>query len=756
MSAETATRASRAVRSSPALVDDAALEDTPFSETEDAMRFRASRAELRVLREARAREDDAIVAKAERGEPLTAEEIVLRARARREAALRLQRQLDDAVAAAKSTLARWDARGFHRDARFGDAVLANLRRNLQATKAEVARRVAEELPGILAARRQRERDDADRRAAEAAERERRRRRDGDERRDDERRDDERRAERPVLDDAARRSPPPPRSSAEALERVLADEPPPPTLPPETNEERRERARARLADDDFHDPNSGRRAPSVSEDASSDFFDDTGDASADVEAERAAWNAELERRRAALAAERAALEASSDANVQTTAATTAEATTAEAPTRSSASERSARFAALAALTSRVFERRGDGNLYETETRDGIGVDATRSESNADASAAEACAAVAALIRSIAPGDGEPVPESFASGAFMTVTTRTDARLSESEVAAAEAELRDAQDPDGARLFRELLAHFKSLAACRAMEPRRAARALADATVPTGNSDAARRALVDRFAQLLRALIPEEAERDDAERRPSEGSRRRSVPLGGVLGDALGAPNVPSVPSAAVSSTGGSSTLLVGGARIARGRPGSGGRGLNLSGSAAFAAPAPADLDESDELEAQLRGLPSPTAARAAAEERRRAAAGSNAVESSAEPRTDLRAGTGSVGGGGAGAGPGAGPGPAADALDESSFSADDSTVSDARVGSAIATARSSATGRGTGKGPAIAGPTNVGSILTRAMRDESDTDASSSDRSRLLGGGGGGGGDDDDESDSFDF
>lgn len=752
MSAETATRASRAMRSSPALVDDAALEDTPFSETEDAMRFRASRAELRVLREARAREDDAIVAKAERGEPLTAEEIVLRARARRDAALRLQRQLDDAVAAAKSTLARWDARGFHRDARFGDAVLAHLRRNLQTTKAEVARRVAEELPAILAARRQRQRDHADRRAAEAAERE---------RRDDERRDAERRAEgtegpvpeRPVPDDAARRSSPPPRSSAEALERVLADEPkrrhgsspPPPTLPPETNEERRERDRERerererwrLADDDVRDPDS---------DASSDFFDDTGDASADVEAERAAWNAELERRRAALAAERAAL---------------------EAPTRSSASERSARFAALAALTSRVFERRGDGNLYETETRDGIGVDATRSESNADASAGEACAAVVALIRSVAPGDGEPVPESFASGAFMAVTTRTDARLSESEVAAAEAELRDAQDPDGARLFGELLAHFKSLAACRAMEPRRAARALADATVPTGNSDAARRALVDRFAQLLRALIPDDAERDDSERRPAEGSRRRSVPLGGVLGDALGAPNVPPVPSAAVS--GGSSTLLVGGARIARGRPGSGGRGLNLSGSAAFAAPAPADLDESDELEAQLRGLPSPTAARAAAEERRRAAAGSNAVESSAEPRNDLRdlRGTGSGAGGGAGAGPGPGPGPgpAADALDESSFSADDSTVSDApaaaagttnaRVGSAPATARSSATGRGTGKGPAIAGPTNVGSILTRAMQDESDTDASSSDRSRLLGGGGGGGGDDD-ESDSFDF
>ena len=108
----------------------------------------------------------------------------------------------------------------------------------------------------------------------------------------------------------------------------------------------------------------------------------------------------------------------------------------------------------------------------------------------------CAAVVALIRSIAPGDGEPVPESFASGAFMAVTMRTDAPLSESEIASAEAQLRDAQDPDGARMFRQLLAHFKSLAACRAMEPRRAARALADATIPTGNSDAARRALVDR--------------------------------------------------------------------------------------------------------------------------------------------------------------------------------------------------------------------------------------------------------------------
>ena len=56
--------------------------------------------------------------------------------------------------------------------------------------------------------------------------------------------------------------------------------------------------------------------------------------------------------------------------------------------------------------------------------------------------------------------------------MAVTTRTDAPLSESEIASAEAQLRDAQDPDGARMFRQLLAHFKSLAACRAMEPRRA--------------------------------------------------------------------------------------------------------------------------------------------------------------------------------------------------------------------------------------------------------------------------------------------
>ena len=53
MSAETATRTSRAMRSSPALADDPALEDTPFSETEDAMRFRASRAELGVHLEAR-------------------------------------------------------------------------------------------------------------------------------------------------------------------------------------------------------------------------------------------------------------------------------------------------------------------------------------------------------------------------------------------------------------------------------------------------------------------------------------------------------------------------------------------------------------------------------------------------------------------------------------------------------------------------------------------------------------------------------
>ena len=431
---------------------------------------------------------------------------------------------------------------------------------------------------------------------------------------------------------------------------------------------------------------------------------------------------------------------------------------------------------------MFERRGDGNLYEIETRETL-----------ETSAGEACAAVVALIRSIAPGDGEPVPESFASGAFMAVTTRTDARLSESEIASAEAQLRDAQDPDGARMFRHLLAHFKSLVTCRAMEPRSAARALADATIPTGNSDAARRALVDRFAQLLRALIGEDANEDrgldhgrvDTGR--DEGSRdaanadasakadgsearpnRRSVPLGGVLGDALGAPHAnaktnTTSKTVTVGTGVSSSSVLVGGARIARGRRASGGGGLNLSGST-FAAPAPADLDESDELEAQLRGLPSPTDARVTAEERRRTTAGATfADEIGAASRVDARAGAGLEARGEEDEDASANPGghrsaePAADALDESSFSADDSTVSDAPAAAAGTTnARvGSATGRGTGKGPAIAGPTNVGSILTRAMRDESDTDASSSDRSRLLGGGGGNGGDDD-ESDSFDF
>ena len=199
--------------------------------------------------------------------------------------------------------------------------------------------------------------------------------------------------------------------------------------------------------------------------------------------------------------------------------------------------------------------------------------------------------------------------------------------------------------------------------------------------------------------------------------------------------------------------------MGGARIARGRRASGGGGLNLSGST-FAAPAPADLDESDELEAQLRGLPSPTDARVAAEERRRATAGATfADEIGAASRVDARAGAGLEARGEEDEDASANPGGhrLSDALDESSFSADDSTVSDVpATASRTTNARvGSATGRGTGKGFAIAGPTNVGSILTRAMRDESDTDASSSDRSRLLGGGSGGGGDDD-ESDSFDF
>ena len=249
-----------------------------------------------------------------------------------------------------------------------------------------------------------------------------------------------------------------------LRTLFADRPvSPPPEPESTNEEV-----VRLADDDARDSHEhdSRRSSSAfrarrrrAEDPSSDCFDDTGDASYDVEAERAAWNAELERRRAALEAERAALEASNEA---TTSSKSAD------PTRSSPGGEIVATRRVGGVDVAVFERRGEGNLYEPETLE---------------TSAGACAAVVALIRSIAPGDGEPVPESVRAGAFMAVTTaRVDAPLSESEIASAEAQLRDAQDPDGARMFRQLLAHFKSLAACRAMEPRRAARALADAHFP----------------------------------------------------------------------------------------------------------------------------------------------------------------------------------------------------------------------------------------------------------------------------------
>ena len=305
MSAETATRTSRAMRSSPALADDPALEDTPFSETEDAISKRASRGEQDgVERRARARTTPSSPCR-EKGEPLTAEEIVgRRARAPRRAALRLQRQLDDAVAAAQSTLARWDARGFHRDARFGDAVLANLRRNLETTKAEVARRVAEEL-----LRHPRRATPARARGGGRA----------------------RTATTPKTRAEMRCAP-----NAHSVT-LFADRPVSP--PPELRVD--ERGGRAPADDDARDSHEhdSRRSSSAAprpaeanqsaEDPSSDCFDDTGDASYDAEAERAAWNAELERRRAALEAERAALEASNEA---TTSSKSAD------PTRSSPADR----------------------------------------------------------------------------------------------------------------------------------------------------------------------------------------------------------------------------------------------------------------------------------------------------------------------------------------------------------------------------------------------------------------------------------
>ena len=567
-----------------------------------------------------------------------------------------------------------------------------------------------ELPGILAARRQRERE-------EAAERERRRR-------EDEGR--ERCAERP-------------------LRTLFADRPvSPPPEPESTNEEV-----VRLADDDARDSHehdsrrssSAFRAPAEAnqsaEDPSSDCFDDTGDASYDVEAERAAWNAELERRRAALEAERAALEASNEA---TTSSKSAD------PTRSISG----------------------GEIVATRRVGGVdvaGVRATRGREPVRARDArdvrgEACAAVVALIRSIAPGDGEPVPESFASGAFMAVTTRTDAPLSESEIASAEAQLRDAQDPDGARMFRQLLAHFKSLAACRAMEPRRAARALADATIPHGKQRRRQRALVDRFAQLLRALIGKDtnegardaAHRDDAaanadasakadasEARPN----RRSVPLGGVLGDALGAPHANAKTNTTsktvnVGTGASSSSVLVGGTRIARvdGRRAAAGSTSPVrrsrrprartstratSSRRNFAGyrlrPTRASPPRRDAEPPRVR-LSQTRSGRRRGSTRERARGWRRAARRTrTRPRTP-----GSPRSADASANPGGHR--LSDALDESSFSADDSTVSDVpATASRTTNARvGSATGRGTGKGFAIAGPTNVGSILTRAMRD----------------------------------
>ena len=294
--------------------------DVPFLDRARATHFAEITEGLRVSRASRDATVESLRAKRAAGDALTVgERAVLEvdrrcvARTSRRAALQSLTTLD-------ARLARWDARGFGADPRFGDAALESCRARLATAKEDATRTVAAAQPAIAEARRRaREREraaletrleaskrrqredryafDADLAAARRTERverelDREHARERDQRIDLENRRDARREHRAHMNPSVLKEAP-----------AATDETPSPTSPPS-----RRADRPTLA---FSVGNPGEASASdleASADASSSaFLDDTDEAGvheADVERQRAAWNAELERRRAALDEERA--------------------------------------------------------------------------------------------------------------------------------------------------------------------------------------------------------------------------------------------------------------------------------------------------------------------------------------------------------------------------------------------------------------------------------------------------------------------
>jgi hypothetical protein len=615
-------------------------------------RFEEIQREIEEIRAEREKASAAIAAAVARGEAVTRGAAVLHAREMRLKVERGERTIAAAVAEAEAALERWDQRAFHADARFGDAILHERRASLAALKASTLERLAEAQPEIAA--RRRERQEAYQRTL--------RERLG---------ELERGRERAALDDAESRL------ETERLERRLAEAKKGGARSPSPGRRSASPSRRRPASPPRE--RAQRAAPPASPSAresganltkssvSASFLDDTGDGSADVEAERAAWNAELERRRAELESERLA---------------------------EAAKERSDAFKNHPATTSTAAPLSTPAEL--------------------------------------------PIPERFvSSGAFMAVTTRTTERLTADDARAALAELRATQTSADAAELRRLMERFSDV---EENDAAAAASEMADMLTPRGNSEAARNALVARLAQMFRAVIEH---RLDLDSKPPEGyvpSWARREPtnrgpniLGGVLGElrdkpaaAAASTEPPKIISRGVVSTGG------------RGRGGS----LNLGASAAFAKPPTADLDESDELEAALRALPSPTAARAKASEEkaRKAKESEEAASDDDEQMVNVSADVARD------------PSPRARQPRQSEEARDATEEKPPYSGELEENKQPSLGATSPPKNRKIGGA--VGSILSKALNDESDTSTENASGSFAAGGGGVDGGSASDS--TFDF
>ena len=287
---------------------------------------------LRVSRASREATAESLRAKRAAGDALTVGERAVLEVDRRCVAQTSCRAALRALETLNARLARWDARGFVADPRFGDAALESCRARLATAKEDATRTVAAAQPAIAEARRRaREREraaletrleaskrrqredryafDADLAAARRTERverelDREHARERDQRMDLENRRDARREHRAhMMNPSVLKEAP----SAATDHHAPFQRSPSPTS--------RRVDRPTLSRSAFSGVLNPGEASASADASSSAFLDDTDEAfvhedEADVEQQRAAWNAELQRRRAALDEERATLESAS--------------------------------------------------------------------------------------------------------------------------------------------------------------------------------------------------------------------------------------------------------------------------------------------------------------------------------------------------------------------------------------------------------------------------------------------------------------